>query len=114
MAKKVGNKKRIGVRQVLLGSIFMNKEVTRWLPLFGLIAFLGLLMISNRFKGEKVLRKTVEVQSVVKELRSESATIEAELMNMSRYSEMLKLVDRKGMELKQPSTPPVKIKVDKL
>lgn len=114
MVKKVTDKKKVGVRQVLLGSIFLNKEVLRWLPFLGLLAFLGLLMISNRFKGEKVLRQTVILQEEVKELRSESSTVEAELMNMSRFSEMLKLVDRKGLGLRQPNEPPVKIKVEKL
>lgn len=113
MAKKVKNRK-VGVRQVLLGSIFLNKEVLRWLPLVGLFAFFGLLLISNRFKGEKILRATVELQEEVKELRSESVTIEAELMNMSKYSEVLKAVERKGVGLEQPNEPPVKIKVEKL
>ena len=114
MAKKTSNNRKVGVRQVLLGSIFLNKEVLRWLPLVGMIAFLGLLMISNRFKGEKILRATVELQEEVKELRSESSTIEAELMNMSRFSEVLKTVERKGLGLKQPQEPPMKIKVEKL
>ncbi|HKK81542.1 MAG TPA: FtsL-like putative cell division protein, partial [Prolixibacteraceae bacterium] len=61
----------------------------RWLPFVGILVLMGLVMISNRFKGEKILRELVVVQEEVKELRSESATIEAELMNMSRYSEIL-------------------------
>ncbi|MBN1767305.1 MAG: hypothetical protein JXR50_03980 [Prolixibacteraceae bacterium] len=105
--------KKIGLREVLLGSVFLNKEVMRWLPIVGLLVLVGLVMISNRFKGEKILRELVEVQSEVKELRSESATIEAELMNMSRYSEVLRSVNDKGLGLKQPSNPPVKIKVKK-
>jgi len=110
MATKSKHKK-IGLREVLLGSVFLNKEVMRWLPIVGLLVLVGLVMISNRFKGEKILRELVEVQSEVKELRSESATIEAELMNMSRYSEVLRSVNEKGLGLKQPSNPPVKIKV---
>ncbi|MDA3930635.1 MAG: FtsL-like putative cell division protein [Prolixibacteraceae bacterium] len=114
MATKKSNTRKVGVRQVLLGSVLLNREVLRWLPVVGMVAFLGLLMISNRFKGEKIIRATVEFQEEVKELRSESATIEAELMNMSRYSQVLKVVNRKGLGLKQPSEPPVKIKVQKL
>jgi cell division protein FtsL len=99
--------KKVGVREVLLGSVFLNKEVMRWLPMVGLLVLLGLIMISNRFKGEKILRELVVVQQQVKELRSESTTIEAELMNMSRYSEILRSVNEKGLGLKQPSNPPV-------
>ncbi|HKM93512.1 MAG TPA: FtsL-like putative cell division protein [Prolixibacteraceae bacterium] len=113
MATQNQHKKKVGVRQVLLGSIFLNKEVLRWLPIVSLLVLLGLLMITNRFRGEKILRETVVVQDDLKELRSESATLEAELMNMSRYSEVLKRLKTKGVELKQPAVPPVKIKVKK-
>lgn len=113
MATQNQHKKKVGVRQVLLGSIFLNKEVLRWLPYVSLLVLLGLLMISNRFRGEKILRQTVVVQDDLKELRSESATIEAELMNMSRYSEVLKRLNANGLELKQPAVPPVKIKIKK-
>ena len=104
---------KVGIRQVLLGSIFLNKEVLRWLPIVGLLALMGLLMISNRFKGEKILREMVVVQEEVKDLRSESSTIEAELMNRSRYSEVLKEVNKRNLGLKQPVEPPMKIKVKK-
>ncbi len=112
MAKKSKHKK-VGFRDVILGSIFLNREIMRWIPLIGMLVVMGLLMISNRFKGEKILRELVVVQEEVKELRSESATIEAELMNMSRYSEILKSINKKGLGLKQPAEPPVKIKIDK-
>lgn len=105
--------KKVSVRQVLLGSILLNKEVLRWMPIVGLLVFFGLLVISNRFKGEKILREMVVVQEEVKDLRSEWATIDAELMNMTRYSEVLKEANEKGLGLKQPDEPPVKIKVKK-
>jgi len=111
MANKRKNRK-FGFRQVILGSVFLNKEVMRWLPFVGILVLMGLVMISNRFKGEKILRELVVVQEEVKELRSESATIEAELMNMSRYSEILKSINKKGLGLKQPTEPPVKIKIE--
>lgn len=102
--------KKLSIRQVLLGSVLLNKEVLRWLPVVGLLTFIGLIMISVRFKGEKILREMVLVQEEVKELRSESATIEAELMNMNRYSIILKRVNANELGLKQPNVPPKKIK----
>jgi cell division protein FtsL len=107
------NKKKLGVKQVLLGSVLLNAEVVRWLPTVGLLAFLGLLMISNRFKGEKILRETVVVEEQLKELRSEAANTEAELMNMSRYSEIVRRVNDNGLGLKQPNVPPIQIKTRK-
>lgn len=114
MANKTSNQAKVGVRQVILGSVLLNKEVLRRLPIVGMIAFLGLLMIANRFKGEKILRATVEVQEQVKELRSESASIEKELIGVTRYSKILEEVQKRNMALGHPSEPPIKIKVDKL
>jgi hypothetical protein len=114
MDKKSDNKKsRIGLKQVLLGSMFQNNNVMNWLPIAGLLTFLGLLMITNRFHGEKVLRKMVVMQDSVKNLRFESATIEAELMKLSRYSKILSECEERGLGLVPPLEPPKKIKVKK-
>jgi cell division protein FtsL len=112
-AGKNKNKRKIGFRQVVLGSIFLSRDVLNWLPIVMLLAVLGIAMISNRFKGEKILREKVVVQEQVKEMRSEATTIEAELMNMSRYSEILREVNRRGLGLKQATVPPRKIIVSK-
>jgi hypothetical protein len=109
MAGQTKKKKSIGIRQILLGSVLVNDQVLKWMPVVGLLTFLGLLMISTRFKGEKILRKMVVYQDSVRDLRSESATIEAELMVYSRYSTILREVDKKGLGLTQPDEPPVKI-----
>lgn len=111
MANSNNKGSKIGVRQVLLGSIFLNREVLRWLPVVGMLALMGLLMISNRFRGEKILREMVVIQEEVKDLRSEAATVEAELMNRSRYSKILEEVNERGLGLVRPEEPPVKIKV---
>jgi hypothetical protein len=111
MVENSKKRKKFNVRQILLGNILVNDQVLKWMPVVGLITFLGLLMISSRFKGEKILRKMVVVQDSVRNLRSESATIEAELMIRSRYSTILNEVEKKGLGLKQPDEPPVKIYV---
>ena len=108
-AEKTKKSKNISFKQILLGNILVSDQVLRWMPVVGLVTFLGLLMISTRFKGEKILRKMVVVQDSVRDLRSESATIEADLMIRSSYSTILKEVDRRGLQLKQPKEPPVKI-----
>lgn len=108
---KTKKNKKFNLKQVLLGSVFLNEQVLKWMPVIGLLTFLGLLMISSRFKGEKILRKMVIVQDSVRELRSEAALVEANLMMMSRYSNILKEVDKMGLGLEQPEKPPIKITV---
>ena len=109
MANNSKKSKKINFKQILLGNILVNEQVLKWMPVVGLITFLGLLMISSRFKGEKILRKMVVIQDSVRNLRSESATIEADLMTLTRYSTVLKEVEKKGLGLKQSNEPPVKI-----
>jgi hypothetical protein len=109
MEEKPKKNKKINIRQILLGNILLNDQVLKWMPAIALITFFGILMIASRFRGEKILRQMVEVQERVKELRSESATVEAELMNLSRYSTILNEVEKKGLGLKTSDEPPVKI-----
>ncbi|MBN1926099.1 MAG: hypothetical protein JW798_09695 [Prolixibacteraceae bacterium] len=106
-------KRKVGVRQVLLGSVLLNENVIKWMPVVAMLTLIGILMISNRFKGEKILREMVIVQDKVKELRSEAVTVEAELMNRSRYSVIIEDAQQMGLNLKQPDDPPVKLKVGK-
>ncbi|HPR33464.1 MAG TPA: FtsL-like putative cell division protein [Prolixibacteraceae bacterium] len=102
--------RKVGLRQIVLGSVLINENVNRWLPVVALLTVIGLIMISNRFRGEKILREMVLVQEQVKERKSESVTLEAELMNRSRYSEVLNETRRKGLNLVQSDVPPVKLK----
>ncbi len=112
MPEETKHNRKVGVRQILLGNVFLNENILKWLPVVVLLAFLGLLMISTRFRGEKILRDTHIVQEQVKALRSESATTEARLMRLSRYSTVLKETKRRGLNLKQSNEPPRKIKID--
>jgi len=106
-------KSRMSLKQILLGDLLTSRQFTRWMPVAGLLAFLGLIMISNRFHGEKVIRKMVILQDSVKNLRFESATIDAELMKLSRYSTVLRESEKRGLGLESPVEPPKKIKIDK-
>jgi len=111
--KKEKNSKKISLKQILLGNILLNEQVIKWMPVILLLAGLGLLMISSRFRGEKVIRKMVIVQDSVRELRSESSLIESELMMLTKYSTIEKEVEKRGLGLKLSNKPPVKIEVRK-
>ncbi len=65
----------------------------------------------HRFNGEKVIRNMVFLQDSVKNFRFESATLEAELMKLSRYSRILNECEERGLGLVPPTEPPKKIKV---
>ncbi|MCK7534762.1 MAG: FtsL-like putative cell division protein [Marinilabiliales bacterium] len=49
----------------------------------------------------------------LKELRAESLSTSADLMYLSRQSEVYRLVREKGLNLEELKTPPYKLLVDK-
>lgn len=109
---KKNKKNRVGLKQILMGNLFLNENFLRWLPIAGLLTFLGIIMITNRFHGEKIIRKMVVLQDSVHNLRYESTTIDAELMKLSRYSKILSESEKRGLGLTSPVEPPKKICID--
>ena len=77
------------------------------------LTFLAILYIANRYHAEKILRESVALQNEIKELRSEEITTASDLMYNSKQSEILKMVQRKGLGLEESTTPPKKIVVNK-
>jgi hypothetical protein len=111
--EKKSKRPKINLKQVLLGNILLHDQVIKWMPVIIFLAMMGILMISSRFRGEKVLRKMVVIQDSVRELRSESSMIESELMMLTKYSTIEKEVEKRGLGLKLANQPPVKIEVSK-
>lgn len=75
-------------------------------PYIILLVFLAILYITNRYKNEKIAIEEQKLQEELKNLRSESITTAAELMRISRQSEVVNLVKERGMELEESTTPP--------
>lgn len=108
-AKK--NKKTGGVKTFIGGAILTDDRVTRQLPFLLFLAFLGLFLITNRNWSERTIRQTEVLQDTLGELRSESITLSAKLMDASRPSEVLKRVEKAGIGLQEPVKPPYKLTV---
>jgi hypothetical protein len=93
------------------GSVLTRDFVVRQLPFIIFLALLAILYIGNRYHSEKLVRRTSELQYELKELRAEAITVSAELMHMSRQSEVLKLLRRNNLDLVESVEPPRKIVV---
>jgi len=109
--KEQTESKRMSVRGLVDGSLLTREAVIKQLPYIIFLTFLILIYIGNRYHAEKVVRKTVELQNEVRELRSEAITTSAELMFISKQSEVTKLVKRKNLELEELEKPPKIIKI---
>jgi len=107
------NRKKAGMKSFLGGTILTDERVTRQLPFIGLVAFFALVLITNRNWSERTIRRIEVVQDSLEELRAESITLSAKLMDASRPSEVIKKIEEAGIDLEEPVKPPKKLKVKK-
>jgi len=101
------------VKELLSGSMVSEKIILKNL---GFVAFLTLLLviyIGNRFHAEKITRETTKIQKEVKDLRAEALSTSADLMYISKQSEVYRLVKEKGINLEELKTPPFKLLVNR-
>lgn len=110
MAEKTKNTKRkTGMKSFIGGTILTDERVTKQLPFVLFLAFLGILLIANRNWSEKTIRQIEVLQDTLDELRSESITMSAKLMDASRPSEVAKMVEDANIGLEEPVRPPQKL-----
>jgi hypothetical protein len=104
--------KRIGSLKGLLGGSLLTKEsVVRQLPYILFLTLLAFIYIGNRYHAEKLVRRNSKLQDEVKELRAQAITTSAELMRLSQQSQVIKLIKKKNLGLRESVTPPRKIVV---
>jgi len=103
-------KKSSSIKDVIDGSFLNSKNFIGQLPFILFLTFLAILYIANRYHAEKVVRETSKIRSEVKELRAEAITITSKLMNISKQSAVARLVNERGLELKESTEPPIVIK----
>lgn len=101
------------VKDLIDGSVLTRDYVVKQLPYIIFLAILAILYIGNRYHAEKLVRRSSELQTELKELRAEAITVSAELMHLSRQSEVLKLLGKNNIDLVESMDPPRKIIVNK-
>ena len=103
-------KSSMGLKDFLTGSILNRESVSKQLPYIMFLAILAFFYIGNRYRYEKLVRNEQKLQKEVRNLRAESITTAAQLMFISKQSEVAKLCEKKGLDLKESIVPPKKIK----
>jgi hypothetical protein len=101
------------IKELLSGSMVSEKIILKNLGYISLITFLTAIYIGNRFHAEKITRESTKLQREVKDLRAESLSTSAELMYLSKQSEVFTMIREKGLNLEELKTPPYKLLVDK-
>jgi len=97
------------VKDILDGTILTNDWVVKQLPYIVFIVILAFIYIGNRYHAEKIVRANIIMQKEINDLRAEAITTSAELMFISKQSEVVKRIKKNGLELKESVEPPKKI-----
>ena len=114
MSEKPKNSKTKGsVKRYIGGTILTDDRITRQLPFLLFLAFLGIMLITNRNWSERTIRQIEVLQDDLDELRSESITMSAKLMDASKPSEVAKKVEEANIGLQEPVKPPQKLIIQK-
>ena len=101
------------MKELLSGSMVSDKIVLKNLAYFILLTILGAIYIGNRFHAEKITREATKLSREVKDLRAESLSTSADLMSVSKQSEVYRMVREKGLGLEELKTPPFRLIADK-
>lgn len=97
------------IRDIFNGNILTKKFLQKQYGVIIMIAVLTFLYVDNRFYCETQLAKEIELKKKIQDVKYESLTISAELMEISRQSNVMKKVNDSGINLIQSTTPPIVI-----
>jgi hypothetical protein len=101
------------LKDLVSGTMVTEKIILKNLGFLSMLTLLGAIYIANRFHAERVTRDTARLQREVRDLRSESLSTSADLMEASRQSEVFRLVKERELGLEELREPPFKLIVDK-
>ncbi|MBN2481739.1 MAG: hypothetical protein JXB19_08370 [Bacteroidales bacterium] len=107
--KNEHKKPKVRIKELIDGTILVREDTKRQLPYIIFLTFLGIIYIGNRFYAERVVRQISEIKTEVTNLRAEQITTTAELMNISRPSEVTELIRERNLGLVESVEPPKKL-----
>ncbi len=99
-------------KDVLNGNILTKQFFRRQAKLLLLLVAFSIFYIDNRYASERQQLLGLDLEKKIQDAKYLSLTISAELMETTRQSNILKMVEEAGLELKQPLEPPIVLKAD--
>lgn len=101
------------IKELLDGSLIANDFIAKQLLYIVFVVILAFAYIANRYHAEKVVRANFKLTQEISDLRAEAITTSSELMLISKQSEVARLVEKRGLGLKESVEPPKKIIIEK-
>jgi hypothetical protein len=87
--------------------MFTKKFFRKQIPLIFIVFILLFFYVDNRFYCEKQLLNVIELEKKIKDVKFESLTISAQLMRITRESNINQMIKDRGIELKVPKKPAI-------
>ena len=110
LEKRVPSKAKQYLGSLLSGNILSRAEVRKFYPYLLFVAILMLLYISNVFNMQQLHRRHDRLAAEVKELRAQAMTLSSMRMQATRQSTIVRELQAKGSDLREPLAPPKIIK----
>lgn len=101
------------VRDLLNGDIWTKKYFRKQYKLILMISLLTFMYIGNRYQYENELAQVIRVSKEIKDAKYEALTISAQLMRLTRQSNIERMVRERGIILYEPDRPPVVVETPK-
>lgn len=101
------------LKAFLSGNLLTRQNFMKQLPFIGFLSILAVIYIANRNHAEQLIKKNIQTQKEVRDLRAESISIAAELMQISKYSELIKQIKARNLNLEESEEPAKIIYIEK-
>lgn len=110
--QEIRESSKFSFKDLLGGSVLSKEVVTRQIPFLLFITVSILLYIFNQYRGENIMREIMVLEKQVREMRAESVSTAFDLQELSKQSEVSRMITEQGLPLKEAKTPPYKIEID--
>lgn len=110
--QEIKESSKFSLKDLLGGNVLSKEVVTRQIPFLLFVAVAIILYIFNQYRGENVMRQIMSLEKSVRELRAESVSTAFDLQELSKQSEVTRMVTEQGLPLQEAKTPPYKIVMD--
>lgn len=101
--------KSSNVRDILNGNILTSRFIRKQYMLILMLVVLSIFYIDNRYTSEKQIKQVAELKKQIQDAKYESLTISAELVEISRQSNVYKLLQERGIPVKPGNSPAIVI-----
>jgi len=110
--QEIKESSKFSVKDLLGGNVLSKEVVTRQIPFLLFMTVALLLYIFNQYRGENVMSQIMSLEKRVREMRAEAVSTAFDLQELSKQSEVTRMITEQGLLLQEAMTPPYKIVID--